>query len=107
MCNLLEANEKRVEKVNKKFFELKRDISWDSGMHDRAITPWGGRVYRDGYRDQIVTRLHSVMWVCLCIPRHIHCSCSTVMALSCIPLSQLVSYNPYMSLFNSFLLAHL
>ena len=33
-----------------------------------------------------------MMWVCLCIPRHIHCSCNTVMALSCIPLSQLVSF---------------
>ena len=46
----------------------------------------------DGYRDQIVTMLHSVMWVCLCIPGHIHCSCSTVMALLCIPLSELVSF---------------
>ena len=36
--------------------------------------------------------LHSVMWVCLCIPGHIHCSCSTVMALLCIPLSELVSF---------------
>ena len=42
---------------------------------------WRGRVDRDGYRDQIVTRLHSVMWVCLCFPRHIHSSWSTVMAL--------------------------
>ena len=34
-------------------------------------------VTRDGYRDQIVTRLHSVMWVYmhLCI----HSSCTTVM----------------------------
>ena len=46
----------------------------------------------DGYRDQIVTMLHGVMWVCLCIPGHIHCSCSTVMALLCIPLSELVSF---------------
>ena len=46
----------------------------------------------DGYRDQIVTMLHSVMRVCLCIPGHIHCSCSTVMALLCIPLSKLVSF---------------
>ena len=36
--------------------------------------------------------LHSVMWVSLCIPGHIHCSCSTVMALLCIPLSELVSF---------------
>ena len=35
--------------------------------------------------------LHSVTWVCLCIPGHIHCSCSTVMGLLCIPLSELVS----------------
>ena len=49
-------------------------------------------VARQGYRDQIVTMLHSVMWVCLCIPGHIHCSCSTVMALLCIPLSELVSF---------------
>ena len=33
-----------------------------------------------------------MMWVCLCIPGHIHCSCSTVMALLCIPLSELVSF---------------
>ena len=41
---------------------------------------------RDRYRDQIVARLyiHSVIWVCLCIPRDIHSSCSTVMALLCI-----------------------
>ena len=44
------------------------------------------------YRDQIVTMLHSVMWMCLCIPGHIHCSCSTVMALLCIPVSELVSF---------------
>ena len=49
-------------------------------------------MYSDRYRDHFVTRLHSVMWVCLCSPRHIHCSCSTVMALSCIPLSELVSF---------------
>ena len=36
--------------------------------------------------------LHSVMWVCLCIPRDIHCSCSTAMALLCIPVSELVSF---------------
>ena len=30
--------------------------------------------------------------MCLCIPGHIHCSCSTVMALLCIPLSKLVSF---------------
>ena len=30
----------------------------------------------DEYRDQIVTRLHSVVEACLCI----HCSCSSVMA---------------------------
>ena len=47
--------------------------------------------YRDGYRHQIVTRLHSVMWVCLCFPRHIHSSWSTVMALLCIPVPRLVS----------------
>ena len=49
-------------------------------------------MWSDGYRDQIVTMLHSVMWVCLCIPGHIHCSCSTVMALLCLPLSELVSF---------------
>ena len=44
--------------------------------------------------------------MCLCIPRHIHCSCSTVMALLCIPLSELVSFAlstipiPGMSLLN-------
>ena len=32
-----------------------------------------------------------VMWVCLCISGHIHCSCSTVMALLCISASDLVS----------------
>ena len=36
--------------------------------------------------------IHSVMWVCLCIPGHIHCSCSTVMTLLCIPVSELVSF---------------
>ena len=45
-----------------------------------------------GYRDQIVTMLHSVMWVCLCIPGHIHYSYSTIMALLCIPLSEHVSF---------------
>ena len=30
---------------------------------------------RNGYRDQIVIMLHSVMWVCLCIAKHIHCLC--------------------------------
>ena len=29
--------------------------------------------------------------MCLCFPRHIHSSCSTVMALLCIPVSELVS----------------
>ena len=38
----------------------------------------------------IVTMPHSVMWVYLCIPGHIHCPCSTVMALLCIPVSELV-----------------
>ena len=41
---------------------------------------------------KVVTMLHSVMWVYLCIPGHIHCSCSTVMALLCISLSELVSF---------------
>ena len=45
---------------------------------------WRGRVNKDGYRDQIVTS-------CLCFPRHIHCSCSTAMALLCTPVSELVS----------------
>ena len=40
----------------------------------------------------MVTMLHGVMWVCLCIPGHIQCSCSTVMPLLCIPLSELVSF---------------
>ena len=31
------------------------------------------------------------LWVRLCFPRHIHCSCSTVMALLCTPVSELVS----------------
>ena len=49
---------------------------------------------------------YSVMRVCYCIPRHIHCSCSTVMALSYIPLYIRACFlcffcNPYMSLFNS------
>ena len=53
-----------------------------------------------------ITMLHSVMWVCLCIPGYIHCSCSTVMALLCIPVSELVSFAfsaipIIMSLFNS------
>ena len=52
---------------------------------------WRGRVDRDGYKDQIVTRLHSVMWVCLCFPRHIHSSWSTLMARLCIPVPRLVS----------------
>ena len=38
-----------------------------------------------------ITRLNSVMWVCLCFPRHIHSSWSTVMALLCIPVPRLVS----------------
>ena len=29
--------------------------------------------------------------MCLCFPRHIHCSCITVMALLCTPVSELVS----------------
>ena len=29
--------------------------------------------------------------MCVCFPRHIHCSCSTVMALLCTPVSELVS----------------
>ena len=37
---------------------------------------------RDGYRDQIVTRLHIVMWVCLCI----HCSCRSVLYPSLFPI---------------------
>ena len=47
----------------------------------------------DIYRDQIVTRLHSVMLVCLCIPMDVHCSCSTVLVLLCIPVSELVSFD--------------
>ena len=39
-----------------------------------------------------INRLHCVMWVCLCSTRHIHCSGSTVMALLCIPVSELVSF---------------
>ena len=31
------------------------------------------------------------VYVCLCFPRHNHCSCSTVMALLCIPVSELIS----------------
>ena len=31
-----------------------------------------------------------MMWVCLCFPRHIHSSWSTVMALLCIPIPRLV-----------------
>ena len=31
------------------------------------------------------------LWVCLCFPRHIHCSRSTVMAPLCTPVSELVS----------------
>ena len=46
----------------------------------------------DIYRDEIVTMLHSVMWVCLCIPGHIHCSCSTEMVLLCTPVIELVSF---------------
>ena len=49
-----------------------------------------------------------VMWVCLCIPRHIHCSWSAVGAQvhsvmhTCIPACSLLSfYSPYMSPFNS------
>ena len=42
------------------------------------------------YRDQIITRLHSVMWARLFCPRRIHYSCSTVMTLLCIPVSELV-----------------
>ena len=33
---------------------------------------WKGRVERDGYRDQIVTRLHSVMWVCMSLLSKTH-----------------------------------
>ena len=66
-------------------------LAWDSlSLADCYL--WRGRVYRDGYRDQIVTRLHSVMQVCLCIPRRIHCSCGTLMALLCILVSKLVSF---------------
>ena len=42
--------------------------------------------------------------MCLCFPRHIHSSCSTVMALLCIPVSELVScnffYNPLFEFFH-------
>ena len=57
-----------------------------------------------------VTMLQSVMWVCLCIQGHIHCSCSTVMALLCIPLSELVSFafsTIPMSLFRIFSSMHI
>ena len=36
--------------------------------------------------------------MCLCIAGHIHCSCSTVVALLCISLSELGSFNRYMPL---------
>ena len=32
------------------------------------------QMYWDRYEDQIVTGSRSVIWMCLCIPRHIHCS---------------------------------
>ena len=59
----------------------------------------------DGYRDQIVRMLRSVMWVCLCIPAHIHCSCmqhsnGSVMHTSIRACFLCFFYNPYMSLFN-------
>ena len=40
---------------------------------------------KDGYRDQIIIIIVTSCSVCLCFPRHIHYSCSTVMALLCIP----------------------
>ena len=44
--------------------------------------------------------IHSVIWVCLCCPRHIYSSYRPVMTLLCIPVSELVSfYNSYMSPF--------
>ena len=44
--------------------------------------------------------LHSVMWVCLCIPGHIHRSCSTAMAVMHTTIQACFLcfvYNPYMS----------
>ena len=54
----------------------------------------------------VVTRLHSAMWVCLCIPRHNIYSCSTVMTYSVMHTSIqtcFLFYNPYMSLFDFFI----
>ena len=36
--------------------------------------------------------LYIVWCACVCIPGHIYCSCSTVMALLCIPVAELVSF---------------
>ena len=57
-------------------------------------------MWRDGYRNQIVTRLHSVTWVCVCS------SCCTTMAYAHMYTSVWACflcclYNPYMSLFNT------
>ena len=39
--------------------------------------------------NKFVTMLHGVMWGCLSIPGHIHCSCSTAIG---IPVSEFVSF---------------
>ena len=57
----------------------------------------------DEYKDQIVTILHSVMWVCLCIPGHIHSSCSTVTALLCMQYPTFFPLLFLQSHFNSFI----
>ena len=63
------------------------------------------RIHRDGYRDQIVTRLHSVMWVCLCIPRRIHCSCCTAIAHAHSAVSELlVLQSLYVLLIKNFIM---
>ena len=58
------------------------------------------RESRDRHRDQIATRLHSVMWECLCIPRHMYCSVMALFMHTTIQACFLsFFYNPCMSLF--------
>ena len=61
----------------------------------------GEYIYRDGYRDQIVTGLHCVVGVSLLSKTHpLTCIRSTVMAQVCIPVS-ILAQSLYMPLFVS------
>ena len=62
------------------------------GRNSNSCRSWK-RYHRDS--STIGIKLLPVMWVHICIPRHIHCSCSTAMGQRsidvCIPVTKLVS----------------